>query len=52
MKGILDETGCQNAWLASNPAAEGFWKACGFRETGEYERDQKIFTLYAAATKE
>jgi len=39
---ILRNQGAETVWLASDPQAEEFWRACGFRETGEFERDQKI----------
>ena len=39
---ILRKQGVEVVWLASDPQAEEFWRACGFRETGEFERGQKI----------
>lgn len=40
--GILSQAGCSMAWLASHPAADEFWHACGFGELGEMERNKKI----------
>lgn len=40
--------GAPTVWLAADPGAEAFWAACGFRETGELERDQKIMTTSVA----
>lgn len=39
---ILKNQGVERVRLASDPKAEDFWRTCGFRETGEYERGQKI----------
>jgi len=39
---ILGNQGVETVWLASDSKAEGFWRSCGFRETSEFERDQKI----------
>ena len=41
---VLKAAGCPMVWLASHPAAEGFWRACGFHETREFERNQKVMT--------
>ncbi len=38
----LTVAGCKSVWLASQSTAESFWRACGFYETGEFERDQKV----------
>jgi len=39
---ILTVAGCKTVWLASHSTAEAFWRACGFRETEELERSQKV----------
>ena len=39
----LTVAGCPMVWLSSHPAAESFWRACGFHETGELERNMKVF---------
>jgi ribosomal protein S18 acetylase RimI-like enzyme len=39
---ILTLAGCTKVWLASHNTAEAFWHACDFRETGEFERNQKV----------
>ncbi len=46
---VLAGAGCPTAWLASHQGAEGFWRACGFDENGEFQRDMKIMTRSLAA---
>ena len=44
MMATMKAAGYRMVWLASHPAAESFWRACGFCETGEFERNQRVMT--------
>ena len=46
---VMTEAGCKKIWLASHNTAEAFWHACGFRENGEFERNQKVMVKCVSA---
>jgi len=43
---IFRRKGVERVWLVSNPPAEEFWQALGFRRTGEMEGGRKVMEAF------
>ena len=42
---LFRERSVEDVWLTANPPPEGFWRSCGFKETGEMEGGNKIMAM-------
>lgn len=42
---ILQARRVKNIWLLTTPAVEQFWRALGFKETGEIQNGQKVMVM-------